>query len=385
MPVARCVSSALDDLLQNYHPETHATVVALESFAERHGLPTQTLELGPVERPIERLFVPVDYTDQAMLADYLRTFNLDKALGPAQNGTLALEFEMESDGSYVSGVLRSGSNDLVGIWRTGIQESNSRQTWWDNVTKHDHLKGKPIKGFSHLIGLTPNERANVEHYLNSPADRGALKSDNCIAWLSSIEIGDTHPGATDDQRGYLFRELGMSRSIAHFEIGRRLIHAANEKHSAVVVFVEGKAGIEAFKKNLRDYLPPDPQIPYESVIAGLRFAEDAPVMKAIDVIPDGSKVFVPIASGASPEGVQALMQRAPSLKKGLDVHLLVNGVSEGMLSRGLERAKGMFRIHALFLGGNLRKLYKNGKVTIIPGALGDFARAMADPSQPAVP
>src|SRR5262249_24946529 len=157
-------------------------------------------------------------------------------------------------------------------------------------------------------------------FLDHPELRAPCKSDNCVAWTSTIELGETAAGNSDDARKFLFNELGITRSMAHFEIGRRLIHAANDRHSAVVVFVNGQKGIDAFTGALLAQPPPLPKVPFESIIRDYNFPPDAPVMKALDSIQDGGRVFIPIAAGASPQGVAALLQRAGRMEKGYDVH-----------------------------------------------------------------
>jgi acyl-CoA hydrolase len=149
----------------------------------------------------------------------------------------------------------------------------------------------------------------------------------------------------------------------------------------VVAFVDGARGLEVFNTR-NDILTAEPKIPFNNIIKGLNFAENSPVMKAISEIPDGAKIFVPIAAGASPDGVTALIQQSAKMQKGFDVHVLVNGISEATLQKGIETTDGKFRVHSLFLGGNLRKLYTQGKVSVIPGYLSDFTRHVRNPDKP---
>jgi acyl-CoA hydrolase len=151
------------------------------------------------------------------------------------------------------------------------------------------------------------------------------------------------------------------------------MHAADEKHTSIFVFLNGAKGAEAFQ-TLEQRLPPDPKIPYENIIKNMVLGDDSSVMQAIRQIPDGSKIFIPIAAGASPSGVTALIQNAVNLEKGYDVHFLVNGISETSLQKAAAIPGKKFRMHALFLGGNMRKLAAQGKVNYIPGYLSDFNR-----------
>lgn len=368
-------------------PERGTITNELAKFAEENNLPARWIEVGPPEQRIKRLFVALDFTDPALLQRYLDRFNLDNPLSDNVAGTLALEFGKENlhREHYVTGVLRTGNKQSDQIYRWGAKEL-TRERWWDmflddRVTQEDKAIG--IYGFSHLIELNKKEKANVEYYLqhsdvNKPNNIAAkCKSDNCVAWTSSIELGVTKEGATPEERRHLFTELGIARSSAHFEIGRRLIHAANDRHTAIITFVKGEKGLETFVRDIENNLVPQPKIPYANILKGVKFK--SPATQAISVIPDGAKVFIPIAAGASPDAVNALIERAPLLKNGYDLHVLVNGISATAFKTGVETTDGKFRVQALFLGSNLRNLYSEGKVDVIPGNLSDFTRLMRDP------
>lgn len=230
-----------------------------------------------------------------------------------------------------------------------------------------------VYGYGHIIGLSESEQINVKKYLANPNLRAPCKSDNCVAWTSSIELGKTELNATPEERNFLFTELGMSRSMAHFEIGRRLANASNERHAAMFIFVEGADSVLKVAENPNEYLPIDPKIPYTSIIKDFGLSKDSDVMKALDIVPNNAKVFIPIAAGASPEAVTALIQKASTLQDGVDVHMLVNGVSEATLQNAAKLEGDKFRIHSLFLGANQRVLYNQGKVKLHPGYLSDLA------------
>ncbi len=350
-------------------------VTDLAAFARTNNLPVKVITVGPPQKRRQRLVVGVDVTNAEQMKSYLEHFNLDQPIGEEVKGTLVLEFQAEKEGEYVTGALRTSPDPNAPIYRWGRKDLSHTSWWstWMTVRKTD-----AIFGFSHLIGLTAGERQNVQFFLDNPAERGACKSDNCVAWTSNIELGETKKGATPEARQHLFSVLGMARAMAHFEIGRRLVHAADERHSTMVAFLNGEKGVEAFA-NVEEYLPPEPKLPYKAVIKNMKFADDSPVMKAVAEIPDGAKIFIPIAAGASPEGVAALIQRAETSEKGFDVHVLVNGVSESTLREGLDLKDHKFRLHSLFLGANQRALYKEGKVKLVPGYLSDFTRYIDDP------
>ena len=359
----------------------------LAKFAAENALPSRWVEVGPPERRVKRLLVGVDIGNEAMMNAYLQRFNLDKSLGKTVAGTLVLEFQNEAMGGqdYVTGVLRPGNSNDSMIYRWGFPEQK-RSSWWQSwmMERGPEQMNTGLVGYGHLIELNAAEQANVKYYLqhsnvNKPNDIvGPCKSTNCVAWTTNIELGKTQAGATAEERMHLFNELGIARASAHFEIGRRLIHAASERHNSIVVFYDGEKGLKTFETNIDQILAPIPKIPYASIIRGVRF--QSPATAAVALIPDGAKIFVPIAAGASPEGFAALVDRAMVLKQGFDVHVLVNGVSANEFRRAADTTDGKFRTHALFLGSNLRQLHSEGKVSVIPGNLSDFTRIMRDPN-----
>lgn len=365
--------------LEGIYPKSLEMAQDVQAFAAKWNLPTKVLKVGPPERRVERLFVGIDTTNKELMDDYMKSFNLKNAPPNSEHvkGTLALEFQREQGDDYVTGVLRPSPNGEDKIFRWGRPDL-PRPTWWDSFLTR--RKNDAIYGYSHLIALDEKEVKNVEYFLDHPEERGKCKADNCVAWTAGIELGNTAKDATPEARRFLFSELGMARAMAHFEIGRRLMHAAGENHSSVMVFLNGDKGKTAFAE-IEKHLPPDPKIPYENIIRNLGMAKDSPVVKAIEEIPDGAKIFVPIAAGASPEAMNALINRAEGLQKGFDVHFLVNGISEKALQKAADIPGDKFRMHALFLRGNARKLAAEGKVNVIPGYLGDFNRMVRDPAK----
>ncbi len=387
-PCSDLVKTLLQPSLKN-SPQTTQTadvVLRLKQFADEHQLPYQILDVGPKQRLVKKLFVGLDMTDEKLVAAYLKRFNIEDPKHP----TLALEFGYEVPTEYVSGVLRTSPDPKAPIYRWGQQDIDRDEWAWEwmvqggsnykGKTDHPERLKNPVWGYAHLLGINEKEARNVQHFLDNPLERGPCKSDNCIAWMTGIELGQTAKTSTDEERKYLFNELGISRSSAHFEIGRRLMHAANQRHAAVVVFVNGESGRKAFKQNLKAYLPPEPQIPYTTIIKGLGHDPDGELMKAVGTLPDGAKIFFPIAAGASPEAMSALIQQAPKLKKGYDISILVNGISESTLRQGAELHGGKVRFKSFFIGGNMRKLHHEDKIEYIPGYLSDFPRFMRDPT-----
>lgn len=361
------------------YPQAFALAGDLEAFAVENKLPMKVMEFGPPERRVKRLVVGLDATNEELMKKYLKRFNLEKGKKGA-GGVLALEFQHEIENNYVTGVLRPSSDPNAQIYRWGRPDLKRSDWWEDWMVKDD----RPVIGYAHLIGLNDDEAKNVRTYLKySDVDKAnpqvaKCKTNNCVAWTSGIELGVTKEGATDEERKFLFNELGIARSSAHFEIGRRLANAANDRHTGMIVFLNGKEGKKAFAGNLEEYMPKAPKIAYTQIIRGL--GPDVEIQKALSVVPDGGKVFFPIAAGASPEAMGALIEHTRGLKEGLDIHVLVNGVSEATLKKGVAELGDKFRLHALFLGGNMRDLYKEGKINVIPGYLGDFTKMMKDPA-----
>ncbi len=356
-------------------------------FAAVHHLPTRVIEVGPPERRVQRLVVALNAKDEDLMEAYREKFNFRNSPGKEEvNSTLVLEFAWEQgklanggeSATYITGVFRPDADKNLPIYRWGRPDL-TYENWWNQwlVPKNPLGVNAPVLGFSHIIGLSAEESANMEIFLKHPELRAKCKADNCVAWTSSIELGTTAEGALDADRKFLFSELGMARSMAHFEIGRRLVHASNERYTSMFAFVNGEEGLKEFE-NIERYLPPNPKIPFLNVIKGLGLAPDSPVMMAIKEIPDGAKVFFPIAAGASPEGFSALMQHAGAMKRGIDVHLLVNGLSESAIQNAVAASGNQIRLHALFLGSNLRKVYHEGKIDLIPGYLGDFPKLVKE-------
>lgn len=379
-PCADLIKALITKQDQPNLEKTSVLVQRLKNFADENKLPYQVINVGPQARPVQKLFVAVDMTDQTLVNKYLAEFNLDDAKNP----TLALEFGFEVPNQYVSGVLRTSSDPTAPIYRWG-KEDLKRNEWaqeWmvkGGFDRYPERLNNPVWGYSHLIQLNADETKNVKHFLKNPLERGPCKSDNCVAWTASIELGKTSKAASDEERRYLFNELGVSRSSAHYEIGRRLMHAANERHSGVVVFVNGKKGIEQFNTGVAKFLPPEPQIPYINIIKGLGHDPKGDLMQAVGKLPDGAKIFFPIAAGASPEAMSALIQAAPALKKGFEISLLVNGINESTLRKGAELVDGKIKYKSFFVGSNMRKLHSEGYVKYIPGYLSDFPRYVRDP------
>ncbi len=355
----------------------------LAQFATLNKVPYRWHEFGPSDRKVRRLMVAVDITNAALMQSYRDTFNLDTPLdkNDAKSGTLVIEQTWESPKRpehYVYTYIRSSKNGTDLAYRWGRKDISWTQSF-ENLKSNVVEKESGFIGLAHLIELNSAENANAKIFLDSPDLRGPCKSSNCVAWMTGTELGTTKLNATDNERKYLFNELGVSRTIAPFEISRRLIHASNERHGALIVFVEGQKGLDTFKNSLEENLIPEPKIPYASILKG--YETFGPADKAMKLVEDGDKIFIPIAAGASPDAIEALVKRSVNLQKGIDLHVLVNGISAQTFRKGVETTDGKFRVHALFLGGNLRELYKEKKVSVIPGNLSDFTRTMREPGQ----
>jgi len=166
---------------------------------------------------------------------------------------------------------------------------------------------------------------------------------------------------------------------------RRVFHYSNEEHGAIVAWLNGPAGLEAFDKDLEKYLPPLPKKTPREAVKGVEFPRNVALENAIAKIPmkkGGTRIFFPIGPGASQEAMEALIPVAKQSQDGVEVHVLVNGISERVFQDGVDKAGDKFRIHALFLGGNLRRLHSEGRVHVVPGFLGDFSRHARNPERP---
>lgn len=363
-------------------PERSLATTKLAEFAATNGLPFKWVEFGPADRKIKRLLVAVDVTNERLMTEYRQTFNLDTSLSTQKPAsTLVIEQTWESNKNpehYIYTYIRSAAAPEKLVYRWGRADL-PLSTSFDSLKENVSDKKTGLIGLGHLIEVSPDEAANVKIFLDTPDKRGPCKSSNCVAWMTGTELGKTEKTATDDERRYLFSELGISRTIAPFEISRRITHASNERHGAIAVFVDGVRGLKTFESKLLENLIPEPKVPYSTILKD--YETTNPATQAIDMIKDGEKIFIPIAAGASADAVEALIQKTTQFKKGVDVHVLVNGISEKIFKKGIETTDGKFRVHALFLGGNLRQLYKEKKVSVIPGNLSDFTRTMREPGQ----
>lgn len=351
------------------YPATQSLVRQLHQFAVENDLPERIVEVGPPQRRVKRLLVALDPEDKILTAKYLRAFNLDE-------GALSFEFSYESQPEdHLYTMVRTSGDPDAPVYMYGRPD----MTWTDHIRNYTKDR-KLIHGQAHLFALTGPERANVLNYLDRPQDRAPEDPGraNCISWSCGIELGKTYPEASDEERRYLFSELGLSRTIATFEVARRWMHATSQRHAAVVTYVKGEAGrrefLQADKSTLTGF---DPKIPFEAVIRDLPLLDTHPALKAVAALPDGARVFFPIAAGASPTAFHAMMQRSAGLEKGYHAYLLVNGISENVLTRALN-APAKMKITSFFLGGNLRRLYKRGAVEVIPDYLSQITRRLRD-------
>lgn len=370
------------DAKQDTLPDRKAVLQTLAKFAADHQLPFRWHEFGPLDRKIKRLIVAIDIKNETLMDAYRKRFNLDTPINPAdpQSGTLVIEQTWEDPKNpehYIYTYIRSGALERNDVYRWGRKDGSWTGAFTSLKQKVQNKKG--MIGLAHLIELNQQELENVRIFLDNPQLRGPCKSTNCVAWLTGTELGTTALDKTDEERKYLFNELGVSRTIAPFEISRRLTHASNERHSAMIAFVDGETGLQSFQNEFDQVLFPAPKIPYASILKN--YTTVNPASLAMESIQDGEKIFLPIAAGASPEAVEALILRSQQLANGIDLHVLVNGVSAQTFKKGVETTDGKFRVHALFLGGNMRELYKENKVSVIPGNLSDFTRIMRQPEK----
>ena len=220
-------------------------VQRLAMFATRHRLPSQWFEFGPGDRKVKRLMVALDINNETQMAAYRETFNLATPLAKSDpgSGTLVIEQTWENPKRpehYIYTYIRASKNPGDPVYRWGRKDSSWTGSFTSirtGITEHE----SGLVGLGHLIELNSAENDNVKIFLDNGNLRGPCKSGNCVAWLTGAELGVTSKEATDEQRKYLFNELGVSRTIAPFEISRRLTHASNERHGALIVFVNGAA------------------------------------------------------------------------------------------------------------------------------------------------
>lgn len=394
-----CITNSLDDIINdvvprgNKNPKGQALIEDMMAFAKEHNLPYKVVEFGPEERRVKRLLVGLDQTNDAVRDAYMARYQHTKPIGDGKDveGVIPIEIQREDkltqSEHYVTGVPRLSDNKEDMIWRWGRPDNDmpiNYENWWNQwINGYERFDGHQannhITAYSHLIPLNKAERENFQFFLDNRELRAPCKSDNCIAWVSNLELGKTAEGASAAERRHLFPELGVSRSMAHFEIGRRIMHAADDNHAGMMVFYRGDEGRKAFEERLNDFLPPEPKIPYSSIILS-KIPDDAPVMKAMSVIEDGDKVYFPIASGASPEAMTALAQKAEDFENGVTAQMSISGLSESVIKRSQKGDNPKLKLESLFIGGNQREVNHAGKVNLIHGYLSDFGKRIRDPN-----
>ncbi|MGZ3662580.1 MAG: acetyl-CoA hydrolase/transferase family protein [Bdellovibrionota bacterium] len=371
---------------------------ALEDFAVTNELPMRVLEVGPPERRVNRLFVAIDINDKAMMTKFRNRFQLHPTGKKGPKGVLAFEssFPTPQNDHYVTIALRRDGGAMgKKIYRWGRRDETLKE-WLEGYSLNPGVDRSPqdqdIVAWSNLVGLDAKEVKTVESYL-AASDVDKLnpkvlppKSTNCMNWMCGIQYGGpVKAGVPREKRQLLFNDLlQISATIDPREWVLRVAKASGENHTSMVIFVDGKKGLKRFKSRngLDEFLPGDPKIPYAQILKGINtdFAADSQIMKAVAKIPDGGRVFFPIAAGASPEAVVALAQYAKGLKEGLNVHMLVNGVPAGSVEKALAVArldgKPAIDIDALFVGPNLRGPVAEGKVDVKDDHLGALANKM---------
>lgn len=78
---------------------------------------------------MQRLVCIMDTNNKNAVQDYMKTFNLEAPLGDKTKGVLALEFEKETVGEDVTGVLRIHDDEAKQIYRWGRADL-TRNEWW---------------------------------------------------------------------------------------------------------------------------------------------------------------------------------------------------------------------------------------------------------------
>ncbi len=360
------------------NPVTYELLQLAEDFAKANQLPTQVLETGPSYRKIKRLYIGLDITKPEQLKKYAEAFHLEGPQKQQLKGSVVLDFQREQGAEYVYGALRTSPKLEEKTYRWA-RPTDTGNTVHARFLQYDR---GPIAGYSYVIGLTQPEIDNVKFYLNNPTLRAPCKSDNCIAWISSMELKKTGKDVPDNERGFLFSELGVSRSLDPAEISRRLANASNEKESVIFVYYKGDTGKAVFETSLFDHLPKDPKVPYINIVKGMQPQTPPEIRAAFEGLKTGDRIFFPIGAGASPEGFYGLTEAASLNKISIEAHMLVNGISESTINNAVGDAGDTVKIKALFLGSNLRKAVRDNKVDLVPGYLGDFPRWMRDPDMP---
>lgn len=105
------------------------------------------------------------------------------------------------------------------------------------------------------------------------------------------------------------------------------------------------------------------------------------LIAAVEKIPEfdnrKTKIMIPIAAGASTAGVDAIISRAKHMKNGVELHMWVNGISPAVLEK-IKSAGDKVKVVAHFLGPNMRALYRDNHIELVPGYLRHFAQRVEE-------
>jgi hypothetical protein len=209
-------------LVSSAHSDSRAQQT-IRAFAAQRGLPLRTVQAGPANRKVTRIFVPVTEQHWRDFADVFK----------ADNGFTALRF-VDSN-NHLALAMKPGDCYLWARNYNGTEQAlgNHAGMYFDfkgtNATCNGYVFAVDLQGprIQHLAQwLEAKRKPN-----NNPYAHG-----NCMEWLPNAEVG---PGRA------LFHELGIKRSKDGRNMKAKLLHAANAGLEVVGVTVNT---IDQFKK-----------------------------------------------------------------------------------------------------------------------------------------
>lgn len=359
----------LIEALQATHPLSARTVQLAEAFAKRHGLPTRVVKVGYPDHPRYRLFVGIDARNRGLMQDYINAFHVSSRCETTAGYLIPTTYRIKGREDHTPAVRSTAPNagSLMGV--DGVR-GNALEIYEGN-SEHGLL------ALEHVIPLSEKRRASVLEFYEQPRERGPVKTDNCTAWLSGIELGKISSDASTLDRHHLAHYLGFSRTIEHVELGRRLLHASNQNHS--VIFVVANADLRNdFEHIFNRALLPMPKISASSVLRGTPAPTLPPDLSAaIARIPNGGRVFFPLAAGASPEAFEGLVRRSRVTGDTFSAHLLINGISENLI-RAATTLPGRVKVNALFVGKSHRGVSRELLMDRTPVYLGMLGKQIEE-------
>lgn len=184
---------------------------SLQEYTVKHGYKTRTVTVGPTNRKINRIFVPV--LNKVNFEEFTDLF------GETSGGVV---YRYTPANPHIAAALKSGDAYL---WAR--QRQDLKASWF-------------ARGPGYLIAaqLEPLELSHFKGWLAKRAEPGdnLYCTGNCMEWVGNAEVGPQQ---------LIFHTFGITRSKDGGNIKAKMIHAGNERIEVVGVTVESVSEFDA--------------------------------------------------------------------------------------------------------------------------------------------